>query len=171
MKEMKKVIVYTTLGLMAGLALFACHKYTSIGNGNGLSADMVATINNVSWAAADSTQTATLSPGQVTISGISADGQEISITLNGTVVGQYVLNQTSASLAVYANLDSVGSYAWSTNQGSDTAQAGGTVNVTAINAANRTISGIFSFKVYRNSDGSQKDITAGVFYNIPYVGP
>jgi hypothetical protein len=131
MKEMKKVIVYTTLGLMAGLTLPACHKYT----------------------------------------GISADGGEISITLNDTVVGLYVLNQTSASLAVYANLDSVGSYAWSTNQGSDTAQAGGTVDVTAINAVNRTISGIFSFKAYRNSDGSQKDITAGVFYNIPYVGP
>jgi Family of unknown function (DUF6252) len=171
MKEMKKVIVYTTLGLMAGLTLPACHKYTSIENGNGLPADMVASINGVSWAAADSTQTATLSQGQVTISGISADGGEISITLNDTVVGLYVLNQTSASLAVYANLDSVGSYAWSTNQGSDTAQAGGTVDVTAINAVNRTISGIFSFKAYRNSDGSQKDITAGVFYNIPYVGP
>ncbi len=73
-----------------------------------------------------------------------------------------MLNQTSASLAVYANPDSQ-SYAWSNNQGSDTAQAGGTVNVTAINTVKLTVSGIFSFKVYRNSDGSQKDITAGVF--------
>jgi hypothetical protein len=166
---MKKVIVYITLGFIATLALFACHKYTSIENSNGLPADMVATINGVSWAAADSTQTAVVSQGLVTISGISTDGQEISITLNDTVVGLYVLNQTSASLAVYANLDSVGSYAYSTNQGADTAQAGGTVNVTAINPVDRTISGIFSFKVFRNSDGSQKDITAGVFYNIPYA--
>jgi hypothetical protein len=166
---MKKAIVYTTLGLIAAFTLPACHKYTSIENSNGLPADMVATINGVSWAAADSTQTAVVSQGLVTISGISTDGQEISITLNDTVVGLYVLNQTSASLAVYANLDSVGSYAYSTNQGADTAQAGGTVNVTAINLVDRTISGIFSFKVFRNSDGSQKDITAGVFYNIPYA--
>jgi hypothetical protein len=168
-EAMKKVINYIMPGLTAALSLAACHKYTSIGNSNGLPADMVATINGVSWAAADSTQSAVVSQGLVTISGISTDGQEISITLNDTVLGLYVLNQTSASLAVYANLDSVGSYAYSTNQGSDTAQAGGTVNVTGINTAARTISGIFSFKVYRNSDGSQKDITAGVFYNIPYA--
>jgi hypothetical protein len=158
-----------TIGLIAGFALTACRKYTSIENGKGLPADMVATISGVPWAAADSTQTAVVSLGQVTISGISTDGQEISLTLNDTIVGLYVLNQTSTSVAVYASLDSVGSYAYSTNQGSDTAQAGGTVNVTAIDAVNRTISGIFSFKVYRNSDGSQKDITAGVFYNIPYA--
>jgi hypothetical protein len=166
---MKKVIVYITLGSIATLTLFACHKYTSIENSNGLAADMVATIDSVTWEAADSTQAATISQGLVTISGISAGGQEISITLNDTVVGLYVLNQTSPSLAIYANLVSVGSYAYSTNQGSDTAQAGGTVNLTAINTVNKTISGIFSFKVYRNSDGGQKDITAGVFYNIPYA--
>jgi hypothetical protein len=155
---------------MAAVTMFACHKYTSIENGNGLPADMVATIDDsVSWQAADSTQTAIISQGLITISGISADGQEISITLDDTVVGQYTLNQTSTSLAIYANLDSVGSYAYSTNQGSDTAQAGGTVTVTAVNLVDRTISGVFNFKVFRNSDGTRKDITAGVFYNIPYV--
>jgi Family of unknown function (DUF6252) len=167
---MKKVIVYTAVGLMAVVTMYACHKYTSIENGNGLPADMVATIDDsVSWEAADSTQTAIISQGLVTVSGISADGQEISITLDDTVVGQYTLNQTSTSLAIYANLDSVGSYAYSTNQGSDTAQAGGTVTVTAVNMVDRTISGIFNFKVFRNSDGTQMDITAGVFYNIRYV--
>ena len=164
---MKKVIVCTIVGFMA-IAMSACHKYTSIENGNALPADMVATIDSVSWEAADSTESAVVSQGLVTISGISADGQEISITLNDTVIGLYMLNQTSASLAIYANLDSVGGYAYSTNQGIDTSQAGGTVNLTAINAVNRTISGTFNFKVYRNSDGTRKDITAGFFYNIPY---
>ena len=139
-------------------------------NGNGLPADMLATINGTSWEAADSTQTAVVSTGGITISGISTDGQEISITLNDTIVGLYVLNQTSASLAVYANLDSVGSYAYSTNQGSDTAQAGGTVNVTSINTAGRTISGIFSFKVYRNSDGSQKRYHGRGILQYPLCG-
>src|ERR1700733_15966305 len=156
---MKKVIIYIMPGLAAACTLFACHKYTSIENGNGLPADMLATINGTFWQAADSTQTAVVSTGGITISGISSDGQEVSITLNDTIVGLYVLNQTSASLAVYANLDSVGGYAYSTNQGSDTSQAGGTVNVISIDPVNRTISGIFDCKVYRNSDGTQKDIT------------
>jgi hypothetical protein len=168
MNRMKKVFFPAILVLMA-VGWFSCRKETSIESGRGLAADMTATIGGVYWQAADSTQTAIVSNGLVTISGISADGQEISITLNDTVIGVYGLNQSSPSLAIYANLDSVGSYAYSTNQGSDTSQAGGTVNVTALDVANRTISGIFSFKAYRNSDGTQKDITAGVFYNIPYV--
>lgn len=170
---MKKVFSYTTsyttAGLMAMLFLFACHKYTSIGNNRGQASDMVATIDSASWEAADSTQSAIISQGLMTITGISSDGQEISITLNDTVVGLYVLNQSSPSLAIYADLDSVGSYAYSTNQGTDTSQAGGTVSVTNINKINQTVSGTFSFKVYRNSDGSEKDLTAGVFYNIPYL--
>jgi hypothetical protein len=170
---MKKATLYSTLVLMAAVlmaaTLFSCHKETSIETGKGLPADMVATVNGVQWEAADSTQSATFSQGTAVISGISADGQEISITLNDTVVGLYPLNQSSTSLAIYANLDSTGSYAWSTNQGTDTSQAGGTVNVISLDPVHRTISGIFSFKVYRNSDGSQKDITAGTFYNIPYI--
>jgi hypothetical protein len=131
---------------------------------------MVATIDGVPWAAGDSTESAIASQGFVTISGISNDGQEISITLSDTVVGLYILNQTSTSLAIYANLNIVGGFAYSTNQGIDTTQAGGTVNVISIDPVNRTISGIFDFKVYRNSDSTQKDITSGVFYNIPFMG-
>jgi hypothetical protein len=165
---MKKTSTFLLSGFLA-ITLFACHKFTSIENGKGLAADMVATIDSTFWQAADSATSATVSQGLVTISGISKDGQEISITLNDTVVGLYVLNQTSPSLAIYANLDSVGGYAYSTNQGVDTAQAGGTVMVTSFDAASRTISGTFDFKVYRNSDGTGKDITAGVFYNIPFT--
>ncbi|HEV2355119.1 MAG TPA: DUF6252 family protein, partial [Puia sp.] len=129
----------------------------------------VATIGAQPWQAANGTQSAVFSQGTAIISGTSADGQEISITLNDTVVGLYALNQSSASLAVYANLDSVGSYAFSTNQGVDTSQAGGTVNVLSVDPVRRLISGVFSFKVYRDQDNSQRDITQGVFYSIPYT--
>src|SRR5579863_8246271 len=115
MGRMKKVISYSIPVLL--VAFLGCHKYTSIENGKGLAADMLATIDGMQWAAADSTTSAVVSQGLVTISGISANGQEISITLNDTIVGLYALNQTSGSLAIYANLDSVGGYAWSTNQG------------------------------------------------------
>jgi hypothetical protein len=168
MDRMKKVFFYTFLAL-AAFGWLSCHKETSIENGRGLGADMVATVNGVFWEAADSTQTAVISDGLVTISGISEGGGEISITLNDTVIGAYALSQTSPSLAIYADLDSVGSYAYSTNQGSDTSQAGGVVNVTAVDVVNRTISGVFSFKAFRNADGTQRVITGGVFYNIPYA--
>lgn len=165
---MKKATLYSTLVLMAA-TLFSCHKETSIEAGKGLPADMVAVVNGVHWQAADSTESATFSQGMATISGISADGYEINITLGDTVVGIYSLNQSSTSMAIYADLDSTGSFAWSTLQGSDTAQAGGTVNIISLDRVNNTISGIFSFKVYRDSDGSQRNITAGTFYNIPYI--
>lgn len=164
---MKKRSFYILLFIVIGLG--ACHKETSIERDSGQAADMVATIGAQSWEAADSTQTAIFTNGLAIISGTSVDGQEISITLNDTVVGLYTLNQSSPSLAVYANLDSVGSYAYSTNQGADTSQAGGTVNVISVDPVRRIISGIFSFKAYRNQDNSQVTVTQGVFYNIPYV--
>lgn len=154
--------------IAAAFSLASCHKETSIENG-AMTTDMVATIDGQAWQAADSTQSAIFSHGLATISGISADGGEISITLDDTVVGQYALNQSSASLAIYANLDSAGSYAFSTNQGADTSQAGGTVNVLSVDPVKKVISGIFSFKVYRNADNTRRVIQAGVFYQIPYT--
>ncbi len=81
----------------------------------------------------------------------------------------YPLNQTSASLAAYADIDSSDVYAFSTNQGSDTSQAGGTVTVTEIDPVGKTISGTFSFKAFRDIDSRQKTITNGVFTKIPFV--
>ncbi|HEV3325170.1 MAG TPA: DUF6252 family protein, partial [Puia sp.] len=105
---MKKATLYTTLILI--VTQFSCHKETSIERGKGLAADMVATINGTQWEA-DSTSYATFSQGMATISGFSADGQEINITLSDTVAGLYSLNQTSPSFAIYTNLDSTGNYA------------------------------------------------------------
>jgi hypothetical protein len=163
---MKKVTFYSTLLLVA--TLLSCHKETSHETGKGLSAAMVAQINGVQWEA-DGTASATFSQGMATVIGVSADGQEINITLSDTVVGLYALNQSSTSFAIYTNLDSTGNYAWTTLQGAGTSQAGGTVNIISLDPVNRTISGIFSFKAYRNSDGSQRNITAGTFYNISYL--
>ena len=163
----KKATIYTILALSAA-TLWSCRKETSLENGKGLPVDMVAVIDGVQWQAIDSTQISSIVFGNINISGSSADNQIINITLADTVIGTYVLNQSSNSLATYANLDS-SAYAYSTNQGSDTSQAGGTVNVTAIDRVNKTISGIFSFKVFRDVDGTQKKVTSGVFYNIPYV--
>jgi Family of unknown function (DUF6252) len=165
---MKTTIVYTVL-VFAAATLFSCRKEYSVENANGLAADFTAQVNGVTWDAADSTQYAAIAKGTITIVGTSADGQQLTISLNDTIVGTYILNQqTGSSVATFANVDSTSSYAYSTNQGSDTSQSGGTVNVMNIDPVGKTISGIFSFKTYRLLDATQKVFTSGVFYKIPY---
>jgi Family of unknown function (DUF6252) len=165
---MKTTIVYAVLVLTAA-TLFSCRKEYSVENGNGLPADFTAQINGVTWDAAQGTAGASITQGQINITGVSADSQQLSITLGDTVIGVYSLNQHSGSLAVYDYVDSSNLYAYSTSQSGDTSQAGGTVTVTAIDRVNQLISGIFSFKVYRAIDGAQKSLTSGVFYNLPYT--
>lgn len=164
---MKTTIVYTVLVLTAA-TLFSCRKEYSLENASGLPADFTAQINGVTWDAAPSTQYAAIAHDTITLVGTSTDGQQLMITLNDTIVGTYILNQTTPSVATFNNVDSISAYAYATNEGSDTAQAGGTVNVMSIDPVGKTISGIFSFKAYRPLDGTQKVFASGVFYKIPY---
>ena len=160
--------IHIITGIMALLPLFSCHKEVSVETSTGLAGDFVATIDGSEWIAADSTRGATILAGLINITGVSVDDKQLSITLDDTVVGVYTLNQNSGSLATYAAIDSSDLYAFASNQGSDTAQAGGLVTVTEIDPVNKTISGTFSFKVYRDIDKQQKVITQGVFYKLSY---
>ena len=164
---MKTTIVYTILVLTAA-TLFSCRKEYSIENGSGLPADFTAQVNGVTWDAADSSQYATILQGTITVVGTSSDGRQLSISLNDTVVGSYILNQQTTSVATFSNAVS-SIYNYATNEGSDTAQAGGTVNVMSIDPVGKTISGIFSFKAYRQLDSTQEVFTSGVFYKVPYT--
>jgi hypothetical protein len=150
------------------LLLFSCRKEYSIEGSSAISGDFRANINGVEWIAADSAKGASILAGLINISGTSPDNKQLSITLTDTTIGTYVLNQTSASLGAYADNDSSDIYAFTTNQGGDTSQAGGIVIVTEIDRIAKTISGTFSFKVFRNIDGHQKVLTNGVFYKLPY---
>ncbi|HEY4110449.1 DUF6252 family protein [Puia sp.] len=163
---MKKTIFYT-IALLVGFA--SCKKETSIENGNGQSGNFTAKIDGVQWSASATKQGASILGGMITVTGISADNKEISINIADSVAGTYVLNQASQSIAAYADIDSSDTYAFASNQGTDTSQAGGLVTITEIDPVAKTISGTFSFKVYRDLDGRQKTITEGVFTKIPYV--
>lgn len=164
---MRKGLLHTAL-IVAILSLFACRKETSIESKTPLAGDFRADINGVQWLAADSARGATILSGLINITGISNDHKQLSITLTDTVTGVYTLDQASSSIGAYADIDSSDFYAFSTNQGSDTTQAGGQVTVTEIDPVHKTITGTFSFKVYRELDGHQKVITSGVFYKLPY---
>jgi uncharacterized protein DUF6252 len=157
------------VSLIATLAFCACHKETSVEIPNALNGNFTASINGAGWMASDSTEAASILGGMINITGISADNKQLSITLNDTVTGVYNLSQTSTSVGAYADNDSSGAYAFTTNQGTDTAQAGGSVTITEIDQVNKTITGVFSFKVYRNMDKQQVQITQGGFYKLSYV--
>ncbi len=164
---MKTTTIYTFLVLTAA-TLFSCRKEYSVENGNGLPADFTAQVNGVTWDATVNTQYAAIENGTLTIVGTNANGQQLTISLNDTIVGTYTLNQQTTSVATFSNIDSASSYNYTTNGSSDTAQAGGSVIVMSIDAATKTVSGVFSFKAYRPLDNTQEVFTSGVFYNIPY---
>ena len=165
---MKMKLIHMTM-LMATFVLAACHKETSVETRQGLAGNFTAVINGVQWMAADSTEAVSILDGLINITGVSADNKQLSITLNDTIPGVYTLNQSSTSLALYADNDSSGVYAFTTNQGTDTTQAGGIVTVIAIDRVNKTITGTFSFKTYRDYDQHQVTITQGNFYKLSYV--
>jgi hypothetical protein len=155
---------------LASLAFFSCQKELSYeGTPIPHQGDFRAVVDGTPWVASDSTKGAIILGNVINISGISADNRQLSITLQDTVTGVYILNQTSLSIAAYADIDSADIYAFATNQGSDTSQAGGQVTITEIDKVNKTLSGTFAFKAFRNIDGHQKQITAGVFYKLPYT--
>ena len=163
---MKKAIICIVV-LLAGLA--SCKKETSIESGNTVSGNFTAKIDGVQWSASGTKEGASILGGVITVTGISADNKEISITVADSVAGNYALSQTTRSYAAYADIDSSDVYAFSTNQGSDTSQGGGLVTILEIDPVGKTISGTFSFNVYRDLDGRKKTITGGVFTKIPYV--
>jgi len=164
--------VYTVMSLLLLSTLWSCRKEVSTENPSGFTpgvGSFTAQIDGVTWTAADSAKAASMLAGQINLIGVSSDNRQMSITLNDTVVGTYSLNQASVSLATFASNDSSGLYAFTSDQGSDTSQAGGTVTVTEIDKANQTISGTFAFKLYRDIDGHQKIVKNGFFNKVPYI--
>jgi uncharacterized protein DUF6252 len=167
MSNMKNVII-CALTFLTAWVLSSCKKEMSIENGNDVGGNFVARIDGTRWAAASNAEQVTMVQGLINITGVSPDNREISMTLTDTVEGQYILSEQSTSMAAYMNIDSADLYAFSTDQGGDSSQAGGEVTVTRIDRVNRTMSGTFSFKVYRSIDGRQHTITSGVFNKLPY---
>jgi Family of unknown function (DUF6252) len=163
---MKKTYLFLIVAFV-GLGISSCKKETSIESGPPTS-NFTALINGVQWTSAKATEGATLVQGMLNITGISADSQEVSITLTDTALGVYNLSPTSSSLAVYGYVDSSSATTYSTGLGANSTQSGGTVTLTAVNRVTNTVSGIFAFNVYRSLDGQQRTITSGVFNNIPY---
>lgn len=160
--------IFHIASVLVMMVLFSCRKESSIERPGGANGTFMAEVNGTQWFAVDTLKSASMFGGSIYLTGISSDDRQLSITLSDTIPGVYVLDQHSPSVAFYGSIDSSSSYVYSTNQGKDTTQAGGTVTVTQVDLINHTISGIFSFSVFRESDGRQQRLTDGVFLKLPY---
>lgn len=161
-----------TLAFALGLVFFtACQKETSIENsnntnGSGVTGDFRAKINGTQWVA-NQVAKADRAQGLITLMGQSNDGKSLVITLTDSGVHDYVVDENTFNSAAY--MTSATAAPLSTNQSNLDSLAGGVVKVTALDTANKKISGTFSFKVYRMTDSAKANITQGVFTNLSYA--
>lgn len=174
---MRKAI-YLIIAALFTISFIACKKEESfeIGSnpppgtnnpGNNVTGVIRMKINGVQWVA-DKVAGASVLSGIINITGISKDGKTITVTLNDTIAKTYVLDQSSNSGAALSDSASFNGVSFTSNQGADSLDAGGTVTVTSIDKANKTVSGTFKFNLFRDIDGRQVKITEGVFDKLGY---
>ena len=154
------------------LGIWGCQKSTNLnnaasGDGGQDSGAFTVTIDGKPWVAIDSARSVAIMNGAITISGISADDQNIVLSLAGTGKGTYSLGQASKSVAAWTD-------SWMYFQNFSTiygnsSQSGGQVVVSQIDAVNQTISGTFQMHLHSDSAGSTKSFTNGVFTKLPYI--
>ena len=125
-------------------------------------------IDGKQWSA-NKAASATIMNGFVSIAGASQDNINLLISVQTDKAGTFQLDQVSAHLALVIDNNEATPVAYATNQGANSSIAGGTVNITSIDAATKRISGNFTFKVYRSSDDKSLMITEGYFENLSYT--
>lgn len=159
--------------LLMAFSILSCQKEVSEetlngGSSGGVNGVLKMKIDGVQWVA-DQVATASIMAGYINITGVSKDKKYFTITLLDDEAKTYTLNPVVAE-GVGALSDSAefNNNSYATVQGDDPSLAGGTVTVTRIDEANKTISGTFQFKLFREEDSAQKVITEGVFENLKY---
>jgi uncharacterized protein DUF6252 len=164
------------LFLPALLLLLSCGKEQSVdtlgstGQPNTAKGKITMTINGKPWVA-DKNAFASMLQGITGIYGQSHDGKTFLITLFTTTTGEYHLDQNSMHAAAWSDSMETSSNAYTTNQGTTAADAGGKVFLTLIDAGKKTISGTFHFNMFRDQDNGRQTIVDGKFENLSYGTP
>lgn len=152
--------------------MISCQKEVDssiLGNTNNpATGNFKAKIDGTQWVANSATGASRML-GFITINGRSTDKKYVTIAVKDSGVHNYTLDENSLNVASYIDSNLTNTFNFSTNQGVNPGDAGGVVNVTSIDAVNKTISGTFSFRVFRQFDNTQRTFTEGTFTNIPYV--
>lgn len=156
------IITLTTL-------IISCQKEISGDvNPQAVTGNFKAKINGEQWVANKMTSGTRLL-GLINVTGLSNDKKMLTITLTDSGAHTYTLDQNSMNAAAYIDSNLANKNAFTTNQGLQHGDAGGTVTITNIDATNKKISGTFNFKVFRQEDGQQRVFTEGSFTDLSYV--
>jgi hypothetical protein len=168
MQNAVRLLVY----LLLTVSVISCQKElsneTGAGGAAGVNGILKMKINGAQWVA-DKAAGASIFGGYIVITGISNDKKNFIIQLEDQGATTYQLDQQNLNVAALTDENEVNNYSYTTNQGQDINDAGGTVTVTKIDQTNKTISGTFSFKMFRDIDSKQLVITEGVFENLKYT--
>ncbi|HSN61324.1 MAG TPA: DUF6252 family protein [Ferruginibacter sp.] len=171
-------MIKNLLGLMvvvSVIAFSACQKELSDPNGTVPVTPTVpgtgtgnfsAKIDGVQWVA-NNIKTATRQGGVLVLYGSASDKKSMILRVADSGVHNYSLHTTSASNVGAYTDSAISPNSFATNQWGAAGNYGN-LNVSSIDTVNKTISGTFNMKVYRQFDNLQRDITGGVFTNIPY---
>ena len=170
---MRKGFLYGFVVLTGIIVFSSCQKEVDpsiIANPNlpGTTGNLKAKIDGTQWVA-NSAEGASRMLGLISIGGRSTDRKYLTITLTDSGVHNYTLDNNSMNAASYIDSSLANAVNFTTNQGINPGDAGGFVNITSIDVANKRISGSFSFRVFRQMDGAQRTLTEGSFTNLPYT--
>lgn len=169
---MRASFLVVTLGVLFSL-FTGCGKELSEENGNlpgvpnQVMGDFRAKIDGVQWVA-NTAAAAARQNGIINLTGLSSQGKMLTITLTDSGAKTYTLNQASLNAAAHVDSTEADRNSYTTNQSNLDSLAGGSVTISQIDTVNKTISGYFSFRVYRLTDDKTKNFTEGVFTNLSY---
>lgn len=176
MKPIKSLVAFLVTAITL-ISLTSCQKEVSFepnynGNNNGGNSGTTsstgtfkAKINGGAWQAASTTQSATIISGVINISGISSNGQLITISTMGDTVGTYDLSggPAESGAAAYQPDYTKPANSFTSNASDDPASANGKLIITKIDTDKKIITGTFEAKVFNFVDGTSYTITEGSF--------
>ncbi len=167
--------------MMTILLIAACSKEISLETDNPynpnnplppspieVTGEMKAKLEGAQWVANRAAGAARMQ-GLINITGMSTDKKIFTITLTDSGVHRYILSDLTMNAAALLDSSEAAPMTYTTNQGNYPTDAGGEVRITAIDAQKQTISGTFSFKLFREMDGARKTVTEGSFTNLKYT--
>jgi Family of unknown function (DUF6252) len=169
---MKKSARLLTSLLVLAVTVTSCQKEiseeTGAGPSTGVNGVLKMKIDGQQWVA-DEVAGASILGGFIAITGISKDNKTFLIQVEDLGVTTYQLDQQSLGGAALTDENEINQNSYTTNQGLDLNDAGGQVVITKIDQTKKTITGTFSFKMFRDIDSKQLVITEGVFEDLKYT--
>ncbi|MDH7462461.1 DUF6252 family protein [Chitinophagaceae bacterium 26-R-25] len=169
MKPIKSLIAFLLTAITL-IFLTSCQKEVSYelgqngNNANNSTGNFTANINGSGWKAAADKQSATIIDGIINLTGISSNGQMMTITLTGDTVGTYDVSFAAGKGFVAFEPDYTKPANVFTSMSSDNAaNANGTVIVTSIDKDKKIIKGTFVSRLFNPTDGTSYTATEGVF--------